>query len=91
MSEKIGAKHILVDQEFEANDLLKKLKEGATFEDLARDFSKCPSGKKGGDLGEFGKGMMVEAFEKVAYDLEIGQISGAVKTSFGYHVIKRTS
>ena len=91
MSEKIGAKHILVDQEFEANDLLKKLKEGATFEDLARDFSKCPSGKKGGDLGEFGKGMMVEAFEKAAHDLEIGQISGPVKTSFGYHVIKRTS
>jgi len=91
MSEKIGAKHILVDQQFEADDILKKLKEGSAFEDLARDFSKCPSGKKGGDLGEFGKGMMVEAFETAAFNLDIGEISGAVKTSFGHHIIKRTS
>jgi peptidyl-prolyl cis-trans isomerase C len=91
VSEKIGAKHILVEQEFEVDDILKKLKEGAAFEDLARDFSKCPSGKKGGDLGEFGKGMMVKAFETAAFNLEIGEISGAIRTSFGFHIIKRTS
>ena len=89
MSDKITASHILVDQEFEATDLVKKLEDGKTFEELAKDFSKCPSGKSGGSLGEFGKGMMVPAFEKAAYELAPGQVSGPVKTQFGYHLIKR--
>lgn len=88
---KIRAQHILVDQEFEANDLLKKLADGKSFEDLARDFSQCPSGNSGGDLGEFGKGMMVPSFEKAAFALNVGEISSPVKTQFGYHLIKRLS
>ena len=91
MADRIGAMHILVDHEYEVEDLIKKLENGEAFEQLAKDFSKCPSGKQGGSLGEFGKGMMVEEFEKAAFDLEVGQVSGPVKTQFGYHLIKRTS
>ena len=87
---KISAQHILVDQEFEARDIQKKLAEGVSFEKLAQDFSQCPSGKSGGDLGEFGKGMMVPSFEKAAYQLLPGEVSGIVRTQFGYHLIKRT-
>ncbi|MEE2743680.1 MAG: peptidylprolyl isomerase [Bdellovibrionota bacterium] len=91
MPDRISALHILVDHEHEAEDLLKKLKDGDEFEKLAADFSKCPSGKQGGNLGEFGKGMMVDEFEKAAFGLDVGQVSGSVKTQFGYHLIKRTS
>ena len=87
---KIAASHILVDQEFEAQDLIKKLNEGSTVEELAMKFSSCPSGKRGGALGEFGKGMMVQPFEEAAFALEVGKVSGIVKTQFGYHLIKRT-
>lgn len=83
------ASHILVDQEFEANDLLKKIDEGSSFEELAKDFSKCPSGQSGGDLGEFGKGQMVAPFEEACFGLEVNEISKPVKTQFGYHLIKR--
>ncbi|MCP4915125.1 MAG: peptidylprolyl isomerase [Oligoflexia bacterium] len=89
MSNKVNAQHILVDQEFEAKDLIRKLEEGVEFEKLAADFSNCPSGKQGGNLGEFGKGMMVAPFEKAAFALEVGQVSEPVKTQFGYHLIKR--
>ena len=88
---KMGAKHILVDKEFEANDLVKKLDEGKSFEQLAKDFSTCSSSRDGGDLGTFGKGMMVKPFEQAVLDLEIGKTSGPVKTQFGYHLILRTS
>jgi peptidyl-prolyl cis-trans isomerase C len=87
---KIAASHILVEQEFEVKDLQKKLSEGESFEKLAKDFSKCPSGKSGGALGEFSRGMMVKPFEDAAFALEPGKISEPVKTQFGYHLIKRT-
>lgn len=87
----MGAKHILVENEFEANDLIQKLQEGKAFEELASDFSMCPSGKKGGDLGLFGKGMMVPAFEKAVQDLEVGRTSAPIKTQFGFHLILRTA
>ena len=85
----IKARHILVEQEYEAQDILKKLQEGKDFQDLARSFSKCPSGQRGGDLGQFGKGRMVESFEKAAFALEVNQISTPVRTQFGYHLIQR--
>lgn len=91
MSDKVSAQHILVDQEFEAKDVLKKLDEGVSFENLAKDFSKCPSGNNGGSLGEFGKGMMVAPFEEATFALEVGKVSEPVKTQFGYHIIKRNS
>jgi peptidyl-prolyl cis-trans isomerase C len=86
---KIKARHILVEKEFEAQDLVKKLGEGKSFEELARKFSKCPSGKRGGDLGEFGRGRMVPSFEEAAFALEVNQVSGPVRTQFGYHLIQR--
>lgn len=86
----VTASHILVEKEHEAQDLLKKLAEGKTFEALAKEFSKCPSGRDGGDLGSFGRGQMVAPFEKAAFDLKPGEISGPVRTQFGYHLIKRT-
>lgn len=88
---KMGAKHILVENEYEANDIIQKLQEGQTFESLASDFSKCPSGKQGGDLGLFGSGMMVPAFEKAVLDLEVGSTSTPIRTQFGFHLIKRTA
>ena len=87
---KISAQHILVNHEHIALDLQKKLAEGSSFEDLARDFSECPSGQQGGDLGEFGRGMMVPSFEKAAWQLMPGEVSGIVRTQFGFHLIKRT-
>lgn len=87
---KIRASHILVDKEYLAEDVLKKLKEGSSFESLAKAFSSCGSASEGGDLGEFGPGMMVEAFEKAAFALKPGEVSGPVRTQFGYHIIKRT-
>lgn len=86
---KIKARHILVDQEFEAQDLIKKLEQGSSFEDLAQKFSKCPSKARGGDLGEFGKGRMVPSFEEAAFGLQINEVSGPVRTQFGYHLIQR--
>ena len=85
----ISAKHILVEASHEADDLIKKLDEGADFSELAQKFSKCPSGQTGGDLGEFSKGRMVPAFEDAAFSLEVDQVSGPVQTQFGYHLIQR--
>lgn len=85
----LKAAHILVSHEYEARDILKKLKDGGDFENLARDFSLCPSSKHGGNLGEFPRGKMIPAFEKALLDLKENGISGVVKTQFGYHIIKR--
>ena len=87
--EKINCQHILVDHEYEIEDIQKKLADGISFEQCAKDFSNCPSGSEGGSLGFFGKGMMVAPFEKAAFALEVGEVSGAVQTQFGYHLIKR--
>ena len=87
----ISAKHILVEHEYEATDLLKKIELGSSFEDLAKDFSSCSSKSSGGDLGSFGKGMMVKAFEDAAYALKVGEVSSPVRTQFGFHLIMRTA
>lgn len=86
----IGAKHILVDKKFEAEDILKKLASGEEFEQLAKDFSNCGSASQGGDLGEFSKGMMVKPFEDAVLELNVGETSGIVDTQFGCHIILRT-
>jgi peptidyl-prolyl cis-trans isomerase C len=86
---KLRAKHILVKHAFEAEDLLRKLAQGSDFEQLARDFSLCPSAARGGDLGEFPRGRMVPAFEKALMTLKENEVSGVVRTQFGYHLIQR--
>ncbi len=85
----LRAKHILVEHSYEIDDLQKKLAEGVSFEKLAEDYSMCPSGQQGGDLGPFSKGMMVKPFEEAVLALKEGEISEAVKTQFGYHLILR--
>ena len=86
--ETISAKHILVSDMEEANSIKKELDNNSiSFEEAAKKYSSCPSKEQGGDLGEFGRGMMVPEFEKAAFELEIGEISEPVKTQFGYHII----
>lgn len=84
------ASHILVEKQSQALKILEELKTGADFKDLAKKYSICPSGKKGGDLGQFNRGQMVREFEQAAFSLKQGEISGLIKTQFGYHIIKRT-
>ncbi|RII29197.1 MAG: peptidylprolyl isomerase [Geobacter sp.] len=88
--EQIRASHILVKSEKEAQDILAQLKKGGNFEELAKKYSTDSAGAKGGDLGWFGKGSMIPAFEKVAFGLKEGELSGIVTTQFGYHIIKLT-
>ena len=91
MANKIQAKHILVDKKTLAEDIIEQINMGGKFEELARKHSTCPSRKKGGSLGEFGRGVMVKEFEKAAFALQKNQVTQVpVKTKFGYHVIKRT-
>lgn len=88
---KVRCSHILVEDQQAAEQLLQDLKDGADFAAKARELSKCPSGKaSGGDLNWFSRGKMVKEFDAVAFDLEVGELSGLVKTQFGYHVLKRT-
>ena len=89
MSNKVHCAHILVKTEKEVNTILERLKKGEKFSAIAKDVSLCPSKKRGGDLGTFGRGQMVKEFEKTAFALDKGQISGIVKTKFGYHIIRR--
>ncbi len=89
----VRASHILVKDEKLARDILAQLrKDPSRFEELAEKYSIDKSNaKKGGDLGEFGRGRMVKEFEDAAFGLsEDGQISDIVHTRFGYHIIKRT-
>ncbi|MDD2897639.1 MAG: peptidylprolyl isomerase [Desulfuromonadaceae bacterium] len=88
--DQIKASHILVKTEKEAKDIQAQLKAGGNFEELAKKHSADSSAAKGGDLGWFGKGSMVPAFEKAALALKEGQISDIVKSDFGYHIIKLT-
>lgn len=84
------ASHILVKERGLAQNILNKLKKGADFKALAKEFSTCPSKSKGGDLGWFGPGKMVPAFEQAVKKLSHGRVSGIVQTQFGFHIIKKT-
>ncbi len=87
--ETVRASHILVEEEEKAKDILTRIQTGEiTFEDAARAFSMCPSKEKGGDLGEFGKGMMVKEFDQACFEMAEGEMRGPVKTQFGYHLIR---
>lgn len=86
----VRASHILVRDKALADRIYEELKKGASFADLARRYSTCPSRSKGGDLGFFGEGQMVREFEKEAFRLPYGSISRPVHTKFGWHIIRKT-
>jgi peptidyl-prolyl cis-trans isomerase C len=82
------ALHILVKTEQQARDILDQLRKGKDFGSLAKRYSECPSGKKGGDLGEFRRGQMVKQFDDVVFKQALLTVHGPVKTKFGFHLIK---
>ena len=84
-----SARHILVETEEEClklKDLI--LDESKDFSEIARNYSNCPSKEQGGDLGEFGPGMMVKEFDEVVFSAEINSLQGPIKTQFGYHLLE---
>ena len=85
---KVRARHILVSTIRDAKMILEKLNEGVSFTTLAKKYSKCPSKKRGGDMGYFERGQMAKPFEDAAFSLKKGEMSGPVRTQFGYHIIK---
>ena len=88
---RVKASHILVPSLNEAVTLKAKIDAGESFSQLAQLHSKCPSGRNGGDLGEFGPGQMVPPFEQAAFNTPVGQVSAPVQTQFGYHLVHRTA
>ena len=84
----VRASHILVKTRAEAIQIRKAIDDGASFEEYAREYSLCPSGQKGGDLGYFSRGQMVQPFEDEAFELPVGVVSTPVGTQFGWHLIK---
>lgn len=85
---KVHARHILVATKEECEDLKQKIAAGTDFAECAKQYSKCPSGQEGGDLGEFRRGQMVREFDMVCFNKEVGQVHGPVQTQFGYHLIE---
>ncbi len=105
MAEQISASHILLmyagserssatrskeEAQTQIADIAQQLEQGGDFAALARASSDCGSAQAGGDLGMFGRGQMVKAFEDAAFALDVGATSGVVETPFGFHIIRRT-
>lgn len=84
----VHALHILTRTKNQSKAVIMRVNNGESFKQLARQFSNCPSGKVGGDLGWFGRGQMVPEFEKAAFETPIGKMSDPIQTEFGWHVIK---
>ncbi|XKE90528.1 peptidylprolyl isomerase [Thalassospira australica] len=106
MSEQVRASHILLmyagsarssatrtkeEALTEINALKEQIANGADFGEVAKANSDCPSGQQGGDLGFFGRGMMVPEFDAAAFNMEVGTTSDVVETDFGYHLLQRTA
>ncbi|MBT3792509.1 MAG: parvulin peptidyl-prolyl isomerase [Rhodospirillales bacterium] len=105
MSDQVKASHILLMYEgsmrssadrskeealSKIQELEQALSAGGDFGELAKENSDCPSGARGGDLGEFSRGQMVPAFDEAVFGMDVGATSGIVETDFGYHLIHRT-
>ena len=86
-----SARHILVNDEAFCKELKENINSGEiTFEEAAREHTKCPSGERGGELCTFGQGQMVPEFERVVFNDEVGVVHGPVQTQFGYHLLEVT-
>ena len=86
-----SARHILVSSEEQCNALKQEIENGRDFADVAKQHSRCPSGRQGGELGSFGPGQMVPEFDKVVFSGELNKVHGPVQTQFGYHLLEITS
>lgn len=86
MSE-VRASHILVKTQEEALKIKEEIAAGKSFDEAAKDYSLCPSGRNGGDLGFFGHGVMVPEFDKAAFEATQGEVTEPVQTNFGWHLI----
>lgn len=84
------ARHILVDSKESCEALLVEIQGGADFAAVAQQHSSCPSGRSGGDLGQFGPGQMVPEFDKVVFSADVGTVQGPVQTQFGFHLLEVT-
>lgn len=85
---KAMARHILVATEDEAQQLKRRLTAGEAFDLLARRHSKCPSAKRGGDLGEIRPGQLVKPIDKVVFGKPLKAVHGPIKSTFGYHLVQ---
>ncbi|MGB1238288.1 MAG: peptidylprolyl isomerase [Pseudomonadales bacterium] len=85
-----SARHLLVATEEQCLEIKEQIAAGASFADMAKEHSSCPSGRSGGDLGTFSKGQMVPEFDKVVFGEELNVVHGPVKTQFGYHLLETT-
>ena len=85
---KARARHILVKSKEQCEKIKSDIEKGGDFAEAAKKHSLCPSGKKGGDLGEFRQGQMVREFDQVVFSAEINKVHGPVQTQFGYHLIE---
>jgi peptidyl-prolyl cis-trans isomerase C len=90
MKERASARHILVADAETCERLKKDIEGGADFAAVAREHSQCPSARRGGELGEFGRGEMVREFDTVVFSAPLNTVQGPVKTQFGYHLIEVT-
>jgi len=88
---KATARHILVETQQECEDIKKQIEAGVDFAELAAEHSKCPSGRQGGNLGEFTPGQMVKEFDDVVFSEDVGKVHGPIRTQFGFHLIEITS
>jgi len=88
---KAAARHILVDTEQQCESIKQEIANGADFAEMAKTHSSCPSGQKGGALGEFSPGQMVPEFDQVVFNEAVGVVHGPIKTQFGYHLVEITS
>jgi len=86
-----SARHILVATEQACEELKTQIEAGGDFAALAKEHSDCPSGSRGGDLGEFSPGQMVKEFDEVVFSADLGKVHGPVQTQFGYHLIEITN
>lgn len=86
-----SARHILVPTLEQCEQLKTQIEAGADFAECAKQHSKCPSGRSGGELGTFSPGQMVKEFDEVVFTGEVGKVLGPVKTQFGYHLVEVTS
>ena len=85
-----SARHILVASMELCEELKAKIGAGESFAEMAEQHSTCPSGQKGGNLGEFGPGQMVKEFDEVVFSAPLHEVQGPVKTQFGFHLLEVT-